>query len=114
MTTKASININVDDHITYTLEAFYEDFDYPKDHFDDPETVAYIEKEMQWNIWAWCSISVTATLFGISYSETLHCCSYESRQDFIQEGAYFKDMKADARLNLLEKLKNLGFQVTEE
>ena len=57
------------------------------------------------NEWAWCSITVTATwesLSGKEYSASDHlgCCSYKSKQDFIEAGDYYPDMVNNALTQL--------------
>jgi hypothetical protein len=62
----------------------------------DPETD---HEQEQWiadqldsgNEWAWCSVEVRLEWHGLSVSEYLGCCSYESRATFIASG-YYQDM----------------------
>jgi hypothetical protein len=50
------------------------------------------------NRWAWCTVVVTCRLPGteLTGTDTLGCCSYASREDFMQLGGYFEDMQGAA------------------
>lgn len=48
------------------------------------------------DVWAWCTVKVTArfgAFEGVSY---LGCCNYRDEEDFTQPGGYFEDMEAEA------------------
>lgn len=43
------------------------------------------------NVWAWCCVRVEVNYLGLSAYNTVGCCSYKSREDFI-ENAEYEDM----------------------
>jgi hypothetical protein len=60
------------------------------------------------NIWAWCTVKVTASWKGFTGTDYLGCCSYKSEKDFIR-GGYYEDMQRTA-LNEL----NVELSIIEE
>lgn len=96
--------------VTYTIEARPEEDD-PEGHFatDDPEAdrqmIAEIKRDfLNGNVWAWCSVKVTAEWRGAIGVDALGGCSYKSEADFCQEGGYFSDMKEAAISDLAATL----------
>jgi hypothetical protein len=62
----------------------------------DAETAAWIRSELEaGNVWAWAYVRVRATFEAIQGRDTLGCCSYRSRADFLTCG-YYEDMKRNA------------------
>ena len=62
--------------------------------------------EVNQNPWAWCTVKVTAEWRGVEASAYLGCCSYKSREDFIEHnGGYIDELKGEA----LEELASLVF-----
>ena len=61
---------------------------------------AVLEKVSAGDMWAWCSVTVTASWRNIEGSDNLGCCSYESEADFMR-CEYYADMveRAMAELN---------------
>lgn len=78
---------------------------------DDPETVQWIMAELRrGNLYAWFSARCTARwtdseerdYFGLAY---LGCCSYKSREDFMEPGGYWDDMKSEAYDELIKQVR---------
>ena len=60
---------------------------------EDAETLAWIVNELnRGNEWAWCAVKVTATFEGMSASDYLGGCSYESEHAFKDPHGYYPDM----------------------
>lgn len=101
--------------VTFTVEAEPELEDYT-DHFDsgepelDRDNEAWIAGQLRLgNVWAWCSVKVTATWtdeLGKEYegADWLGCCSYRSKRDFMQEGGYYTDMQNEAYAALIKEI----------
>lgn len=97
--------------IEYTLEAEPETIS-PEGNASaiDDETDAEILSEIYrrldaGDIWAWCSVKVTAThpdLPGFEGVDYLGGCNYADEEDF-KKGGYWEDMKAQAREDLLKR-----------
>lgn len=57
------------------------------DHFDDEATIAAIKKDYEsGNEWAWCEVEVIAEWNGFKGSSYLVGCSYNSEEDFKNDG----------------------------
>lgn len=56
--------------------------------------------------WAWCCVKVEACYAGFEATEYLGCCSYESKDDFIENSGYYEDMVETCLENLNEQLKD--------
>lgn len=103
--------------ITYTIGCLEEDIPVrgnaiaSGDDAVDKETEDWIFEQLNsGNPWAWCCVKVTATvdldgdeINGYTY---LGACSYKSEADFKADG-YYEDMKAQAKEDLISKLKGL-------
>jgi hypothetical protein len=50
----------------------------------------------QGDVWAWCTVWVTASWGDFTGRANLGCCSYEGEGDFRTGGGYFEGMCADA------------------
>lgn len=62
------------------------------DEETDRETEKSIEEQLKaGNPWAWCIVEVRGEYKGLSASEFLGGCSYESEDDF-KRGGYYEDM----------------------
>lgn len=62
------------------------------------------------DVWAWCSVKVTAYWNGLEGADYLGGCSYDLESDFIKNSGYYDDMcnVALAELNKqVESLNNL-------
>lgn len=83
----------------FTVEAEPEDT-----HWSDPEVQADVEKMVnEHGLWGWCHIIVTASWKGLSASDTLGGCSYESEEDFRSSWPYFEDMKRKTYRELMDQ-----------
>lgn len=58
-------------------------------------------------IWAWASVTVTASWRGMQGEDHLGCCSYKSEKEFKRDG-YYSDMKAEAYNDLVRQIKRLA------
>ncbi len=94
---------------TVTVQCYPEDHD-PIDSFgyDTPEENERAAREVQ-NLaerteWGWCWVKVTAEYAGLTGTDVLGGCSYESREAFERDG-YYQDMLAAAIEELAEALE---------
>jgi hypothetical protein len=76
----------------------------------DDEIIAAIEKEMEWNEWAWCTVKVTAKWGGFEGTSYLGQCSYKDEDDFAK-GGYLPQMKDDAVVELRDNIKAAGWEL---
>lgn len=60
------------------------------------------------NDWAWCTVQVTAEWKGITGTDYLGQCSYNSEEDYKKNSGYYEDMKFTAYNELITNLKALG------
>lgn len=67
----------------------------------------------QGNDWAWCTVECVAEFAGVSASDFLGCCSYESGEDF-EAGAYAADMRDEALSALADKLNALARRLSTD
>ena len=97
--------------VTFTLEIEPEDLeirgnalasgDDAEDREAEDSIIAQLESG---NLWAWCSVKVTATAGGVEGVDYLGGCSYRDTAEFIQPGGYYDDMKAEALAELKVRL----------
>lgn len=60
----------------------------------DREVEDWIRRELDTgNLWAWCTVRVTAHWRGLQGVDHLGCCSYRNEAEFRAPGGYFEDMK---------------------
>ena len=68
-----------------------------------------LERLDRGDIWAWCTVKVTArygSLVGVDY---LGCCSYRDERDFREpSGGYFDDMRREALRDLQSQIDTLA------
>ena len=64
------------------------------------------------DVWAWAHVTVSVSVLGFTGTDRLGCCSYDNEHAFRTDG-YFQDMLANANADLLQQLKNAGFELTE-
>jgi hypothetical protein len=83
-----------------------------EDGSPDTEIISEIEKKLQSNLWAWCSVRVRATWQGFHADVYLGGCSYESEEGF-SNGGYLPQMKAEALANLNIKVKIVARAIAE-
>lgn len=55
------------------------------------------------DLWAWCTVKVTARYKGFEGHDYLGCCSYKDEADF-RRGGYFEGMKQAAYDDLIHNL----------
>ena len=67
----------------------------------------------QGDIWAWCTVFLTARWRGFDDFDVLGCCSYEDEEDF-KRCDYYADMKDRALEELNRKLQLVGELVEAE
>lgn len=92
-----------------------DEFEAPEDgFFDDLETVEQIREEYNGgNLWAWCIVKVKAKWKGFEGFDTLGCCSYKSKEDFMQDG-YYTDMKVQALEDLNRQIAETVAKISEQ
>lgn len=79
----------------------------PEMHFDDTEIVSEIRQRVEdGDVWAWCEVTVRASIGPIYGEGHLFACSYENEDDFRQCG-YFEDLKKEALADLDRKIREL-------
>ncbi len=100
------------EQVEFTIEPLEEHI-HPEEQFDsgdaekDAKLVADICEKSENNIWAWCCVKVTANYKGITGTDYLGCCSYDSEKEFKEKSGYYEDMKNAAFDCLIENLKLL-------
>ncbi len=68
---------------------------------------AILERLNLEDLWAWCTVFVTAQWQGFEGTDSLGCCSYADEAEF-RSGDYFTDMKARALESLNQQLGLVG------
>lgn len=58
--------------------------------------------------WAWCDVTVTVEYGGFSGQDTMGCCSYQNKQDFlnVEKNGYLPDMIQQAIDELINNVYN--------
>ena len=91
--------------------------DHPEGHFAsgddkaDTEMVAHIlERIESGDIWGWCTVFVELEWAGFKGVDTLGACSYDSFDDFKDDG-YYPDMISQALDNLVDNIEAEGWGV---
>ena len=80
------------------------------DDFDEKVAVE-IEKELdEGNVWAWASVTVSASWAGFTGNDYLGACSYKDEAGF-REGGYLPQMLEGALEDLLTEVQNAGWGV---
>jgi len=101
--------------VQFELTADWEQDD-PAGHFCDEEDVEFVREQIRdGNVWGWCSVEVKAKFTTedgeeVEASDYLGGCSYRNRQDFMEPGGYYDDMKKSAYTELCGKLNKLGYR----
>lgn len=93
------------DEVEFSIEIEEDDSDFNFES-DEPEKDEKLRKELNrrrnnGDLWAWCTVVVTAKWKEWKGVDSLGGCSYENEADFRQDG-YFDDMK-DRALEELNK-----------
>lgn len=107
------------DEVEFTLEI--EDDGVPEEgDFDsgEPERDEELRKELRerlasGDLWAWCTVVVTAKWKGWKGVDTLGGCSYKDEADFRQDDGYFGDMKERALEDLNKSLAKCAAELAE-
>ena len=73
----------------------------------DEETAQKIESQLEYNEWAWCCVKVDCNYKGLTGTDYLGGCNYDSKEDFIKNSGYYEDMKETAYNDLIQQIKNL-------
>lgn len=104
------------DKVEYDLEVEWENDISPEDSFSNPEDVAFVRQQIDNdNVWGWCQTHVIAKWVDedgeeFTGDDYLGGCSYRSREDFMQPGGYYDDMKSEAYDRLVKKLYKAGYK----
>lgn len=72
----------------------------------DEQTALDIEKQLEYNEWAWCCIKMECKYKGLTGTDYLGACSYKDSNDFMNDG-YYQDMKQEAYADLIQQIKDL-------
>ena len=92
--------------INYKIRCEPEDIPVRGNGFDR-EVEEKILRDSETNPWAWCTVVVTASLQYEGHTfegeNYLGACSYKDQADF-EAGGYLKDMRLDARADLVHNL----------
>ena len=91
------------DDVTFSLECEPEDMSIEGNCMASGDDDVDAEQE-QWirdqlddgNEWAWCQVTVVATWREWEGKAHLGGCSYLSKEDFMQPGGYYDDLKSEA------------------
>lgn len=83
------------------------------DAFDKKVEDEILARLRDGDVWAWASVTVTASLYGLEEHAYLGCCSYESAEDFVKSSDYYPDMVAEVKGRLLETIELLMSCVEE-
>lgn len=59
------------------------------------------------DMWAWCTVKVTASYNGIEGTDYLGGCSYKDEDDFILNSGYYKDMVKSATAECYVEIKKM-------
>lgn len=98
-----------DGAVTYSIAVAYEDTpvrgsviasgDDAADREVEDELIVRLDSG---DVWAWFHVRVEARAFGFVGADTLGCCSYKDRADFLasEEQGYLSDLIAGARASL--------------
>jgi len=102
------------DKINITLEITEEEFPVRgnviasgDDAYDKQVEDEILERLSDGDVWAWCVVTVKATVDGLEGFEGIDClggCSFKDEQGF-KESGYYEDMKEAAIADLISKLK---------
>lgn len=107
------------DEVEFTLE-IEEDGVPEEGDFDsgEPEKDEELRRELRkrlanGDLWAWCTVVVTAKWKGWKGVDTLGGCSYKDEADFRQEDGYFGDMKERALEDLNKSIAKCAAEIGE-
>lgn len=66
-----------------------------------------IAKQLKTTQWAWCAVVVTGTYKGITATDCLGCCNYKSKEDFLKNSGYYKDMQNNCLMQLQTTISDI-------
>lgn len=93
-------------HVKITLLHEDEDEDFHT-HFDDPDTVVWIQEQLQKNnYWAWFTAHIIGEFGGLRAENWLCGCSYESEKNF-REDEYYESMVEAVTEELAQNIEKL-------
>jgi hypothetical protein len=73
---------------------------------EDAKTYAWIRDQLaRGNEWAWCYVVATVEYDGLTATDSLSCCSYDSEADFRRPGGYYDDMVRNCLDDLWRQLE---------
>ena len=79
-------------------------------HFDHPEAIAWIRDQIaRGNRWAWCQVEVRVDFKGLSSTQYLGACSYESEEAF-RRCDYFEQLVSDGVEEIAKALETLALE----
>lgn len=88
---------------------WHEEDQSPEDHFTEPVDILWINvQQKRGNEWAWCMVEVRCKYGSWSNKDYLGGCNYHSKEDFMQEGGCYQDMKQQAYDSMIEDIKKFG------
>lgn len=80
------------------------------DAHDKAEEDKVIQRLDDGDVWAWCSIEVRGIWEGLTASDYLGGCSYDSEEDF-KRGGYYDDMLQTVTRELQQMAANVAGEV---
>lgn len=93
-------------------DMFEPDFDLGDEELNQEYRAKIAERLEQGDIWAWASVTVSASWGGFTGTANIGGCNYTDEADFREPGGYFGDMLRDAVADLLKEIKGDGWEVT--
>lgn len=104
------------DEVEVTLRTEWEDMSV-RNHFDtdEPERDRALEAEIlarmdRGDVWAWCTVVVTAKWGGFFGDDSLGACSYVDEAEF-RKGGYWEDLQAEALSRMNAQIAEVYAQV---
>jgi hypothetical protein len=103
--------------VEFTLEIEDDDSEFNFES-DEPEKDEELRKELRsrlhnGDLWAWCTVKVTAKWKDWKGVDYLGGCSYKDEADFRQDDGYFGDMKERALEDLNKSLAKCAADLAE-
>lgn len=88
-------------------------FSYLNDNENEvKKTVKRIEKKLESNPWAWCSVNITCSYYSLVAETYLGCCSYKNANDFIKNSGQYDQMVAECIADLQNLLNEIVIAAT--
>ena len=72
----------------------------------DKEIEDRILRDLEWNIWAWCSVTVRCTYGPFNGEAHVGCCSYDDEEAFKESSGYYLDMQIEALDDLISNMQD--------